>query len=473
MKIGKIISLALLVWTGSMYSSCSSDEPIENEQPEVPADDEDDEEEGEQGGEISFIDYVTPQFTGEASVVTYSQTKSDVNGRPFLPLGVYGVNPNDMPSACDFGFNLVQSYQFFDLSTEKQREFLDAAQQNRLMVFAGLNWAGNAKATEEYLTKLKTIVNTFKSHPALYAWYLADEPYIATSTPEKLKEVYDWIKQADPNHPVISSNWELGNFKDCCDADMRQLYQGVPYRLSPGLEPYLERENKDIKTWVAIINSYDSGWGDDGKKSMNPTTAFDKLANAGFDKNSPEWKAEEEYWQPLLENLANPEAAGFYPSVTFPNTPEAVRSSFYWAFAHGSNGVYYWLYSNPEGGLNLRWGWYTIFFQPRLCDALRSTLSELKELSKFLVNPSEHSISFKDERYTGIYVWSKIIDRRRIVVIINETGSDFSGEIDLSDLYIPSRTLKVYKEDEREIKLDGNTLTESFKKDEVHVYFVN
>lgn len=57
----------------------------------------------------------------------------------------------------------------------------------------------------------------------MYAWYLADEPSVKNITIEKFQSIYDWIKATDTNHPVINSNWEIWNFKDACDADMRQL----------------------------------------------------------------------------------------------------------------------------------------------------------------------------------------------------------------------------------------------------------
>ena len=117
-------------------------------------------------------DYVTPVLTDTTSVVYYSQTNSIVNGQPFIPLGIYAVGVKDMPTVKDFGFNLVQSYQFFGMPDEEKKEYLDEAFRNGLMVFAGLNGAHKLAENTE---KIKETVNTFKNHPALYAWYLADE----------------------------------------------------------------------------------------------------------------------------------------------------------------------------------------------------------------------------------------------------------------------------------------------------------
>ena len=418
-------------------------------------------------------DYTQPYLTDSASVVTYSQTQSTVNGKPFIPMGLYGVNAADMHKVKDLGFNLVQTYGFFKMSHEKQIEYLDSARYNNMMVFAGLNGAHDL--SDEHFGKIKSTVLAIKDHPALYAWYLADEPSVKNVTPERFQEVYDWIKKTDPNHPVINSNWEIQNFKDACDADMRQLYSGLPYRQTSRLESYLYEENKGQKTWVAILNAYDSGWEEPGVigPNLNPTTAFDKLAAKGLKNGDPEWEKEEQRWQPLLDNLDNPAAAGFHTTASFPDTPAGVRGSIYWAFVHGSNGFYYWLYTNPEAGLNLRWGWYTLFFQPQLSEAVKSTLSEIAQLSKFLINPHLDYTSFKDEANPGFFVWSKCVDGKRIVIVVNESGKPESGmTVDLSPLGLSAESLEVFNEDGRTLTLQNGMLTDSFLQDEAHVYFV-
>lgn len=423
--------------------------------------------------DVKPIDYTLPATSEGPSVVTYSQTQSTVNGQPFIPLGAYAVNIGDMPDVKELGFNLVQSYQFFGMSTEEQTRYLDSAKENGLMVFAGLNGAHDL--SEEHIAKIRSTVLAHKDHPALYAWYLADEPSVKNITIEKFQAIYDWIKATDTNHPVINSNWEIWNFKDACDADMRQLYNGVPSRLTTHLENYLHKENKGEKTWVAILNAYDSGWEGPGvtSVSLNPTSAFGKLASKGLKDGDPEWEQEEMRWQPLLEHLDNPSAAGFHTTKSFPDTPEKVRGAFYWAFAHGSNGVYYWLYSNPKGSLNLRWGWYTLFFQPQLTEAVRTTLHEIGELSRYLVNPHLDCTSFKDEANPGLFTWSKTVDGKRIVIIVNETGEELAEtSVNLSPLGLSAETLKVFHEDGRAISLDAGKLHDSFKTDEAHIYFV-
>ena len=223
------------------------------------------------------------------------------------------------------------------------------------------------------------------------------------------------------------------------------------------------------------INSYDSGWVSPGvtEPTLNPTSAFRELTGKGIKDGDPEWEAEELKWKPLVEHLDNPTAAGFSTTGSFPDTPEKIRGAFYWAFVHGSNGFYYWLFTNPKDSLNLRWGWYTLFYQPRLCSAVRSTLSEIRELSGFLINPLAGSTSYKNPENPGLFVWSKSYGGKRIVIVVNETGQELSGaSVDLRPLGLEAQTAAVFKEDGRKILIDGGIMKDSFRTDEAHVYFV-
>lgn len=424
------------------------------------------------GGEIDMTDwpdYTKPQMSTGPSVVEYSQHESTLNGRPFLPLGIYGVNQADMPEVAAYGFNLIQSYQVsLDWTEDQMLDWLDTAHENGLMTFVSLN---GATLDDGKVKKIKNVVRTYKDHPAVYAWYLADEPYAASVSPADLIALYEWIKAEDPNHPVVSSNWELSTFTDACDVDMRQLYDGIPSAQTPKLQGYLgnSSSNPAIKTWAAIINSYASGWGDDGGDNLNPASMY-----SGLTEGTPEWAAAEEQAQFVIDNMKDPEAAGLRIGSSMPTTPELLRASLYWPLIHGSNGFYYWLYSDKDV-LNKRWGYYTVFHYPKTEVAVKPVISEIAQLSKFLLNPGVASSTFTQD---GLYIWSKIVDNRRLVIIANESIEDFEGDIDLSELYISGRTLEVYdkvtpENDGREVALSGNILSgETIASNETRVYFV-
>ena len=63
-------------------------------------------------------------------------------------------------------------------------------------------------------------IEAFKDHPALYGWYIADEPELFDDDPEGWPVVHRYLdidpgyyhlaKQADPNHPTyITHNQEF------------------------------------------------------------------------------------------------------------------------------------------------------------------------------------------------------------------------------------------------------------------------
>lgn len=421
-----------------------------------------------ESGEVDMTgwpDYTKAEMSASGpSVVVYSQNKSTVNGKPFLPLGIYGVNQADMAAIAEYGFNLIQSYQVVPTDLENTEDWLDAAQANGLMCFLNLD---GARLDEAKIAQIQDVVKQFKNHPALYAWYLADEPKVAEVTPAELTSVYDWIKNEDRNHPVFTSNWELNNFADACDADMRQLYAGVPSCQTPDLTEYFNTYGSNIKTWVAIVNSHDINWEQDGDE-LNPANMYTDSEGNTLVEGTPEWEAAEAQAQFVVDHKDDPEAAGLKFSSGFPKTPLLLRSSLYWPMAHGSNGFYYWLYQDPDV-LNIRWGWYTTFHKSDLNAAIPGILDEFAQLSKFLVNPGISSISISQE---SLHIWSKVVDNRRIIIIINESASAFEDDIDLAELYIPDRTLEVYNDDREDILLTGNVLTDTFEPNEVRVYFV-
>ena len=91
------------------------------------------------------------------------------------------------------------------------QRFLDTAQANNLKAIVSLvrqNSTPSGIPVEEFVTA----VNTFKNHPALYGWYIGDEPekykagsqithsYLATDP-----GYYSLLKSIDPVHPIMIS----------------------------------------------------------------------------------------------------------------------------------------------------------------------------------------------------------------------------------------------------------------------------
>lgn len=464
MNLKKLISISLALGIIVFLNACS-DSNSPTEEPQNPPQ----EEESSVLPPLDFSnDYTQASLDASPSVVRYTQTISSVNGKSYIPLMCYGIEISDMPNIKQIGFNTIHTYQTRNRTEKEWLAYMDAAQQNGLMVFFNLD---GAILTADKEAKLKRMVQCVKNHPALHSWYLADEPSKDKVEPSKLKAIYNWIKKEDSNnHPVLCSNWELNNFIDCCDVDMRQLYWGLPSRQSSALNNYLEAQNKGKKTWMAIINSHDRGWGydDNAPYSVCPKMAFGYLTQQGYKEGDQKWEDLKNRFTQLSNDLEHPEAYGFKLTPAFPKNAEEVRGSLYWALVHGSNGLAYWLYTDPNT-LYLG-GWYTTFHQSALRNGIQKTLKEMATLSSYLLTPAENSNAFMSEQ--GLYVWSKKSNGRRIVTILNESGDAFQGSIDLAKLYITNKTLRVFNEDDRAIKLDGDMLTDSFVKEGIHIYFV-
>lgn len=396
------------------------------------------------------------------SVVRYSQLESTVNGQPFFPIGIYAVDATEFEYIARFGFNLVQTYRFYGLSDEDKQAFLDEAHRHGLMVYAHLD--GHKDLNSQKIEQIKAVVSRFKNHPALYAWYLADEPSVKTMSPQTLSDLYQWIKCNDPNHPVFISNWELTNFADACDADMRQIYGGSPARNIVTERRYFPTPIRLRKTWVAILNTHDVNFGEpDSVLSVSPTTFYD-----GAKAGTPAYEQAARKARQVIDNL---EAPPFPFTKSYPDTPEKVRANPYWAIAKGSNGVYFWLYQ-PPAKIDKRWGWYTFFQQPHLRECFRSSIRELNELKPYLMNPAQDSLSWYVANNSPIYVWTKRAHNRRIFIVVNESDKPWTGSIDLSKVSLLGiDRLQVYGEDRRILPMRQGKIVDTFKPNEAHVYF--
>jgi len=141
-----------------------------------------------------------------------STWKPRQNGLPILPFGFYQYTVTAdrdiaLPSQeVTHGMNLVAPYastaspnkDWFD----SMLSFLDRASDIGFLVhfqLIGFEKLGN---TPDILHNLTVQINTFKDHPALFGWYLADEPDGQGIALDLLQPKYDLIKKLDSAHPV-------------------------------------------------------------------------------------------------------------------------------------------------------------------------------------------------------------------------------------------------------------------------------
>lgn len=138
-----------------------------------------------------------------------------VNRKIFSPFGFYCYSPvqPELPEEeVVKGFNMISPYQKIIPSAIGERKaYMDRCAEigmkvhYNLLSFSGAGTASDVLKgipDEKKEELLKEEIKTFMNHPALLAWYIADEPNGFKTPPEKLEAVYRIVKETDPWHPV-------------------------------------------------------------------------------------------------------------------------------------------------------------------------------------------------------------------------------------------------------------------------------
>lgn len=120
-----------------------------------------------------------------------------LGGNPFFPVAAYHVRQSDYPYLSEAGINTVQG--IVTNNADALQNALDAAQQNGLKVMVPLYYnmkvKENAALTEQFVTR-------FKTHPAVLAWMIMDEPFSNGKTLKELADAYRLIRSLDKAHPT-------------------------------------------------------------------------------------------------------------------------------------------------------------------------------------------------------------------------------------------------------------------------------
>ena len=149
------------------------------------------------------------------------QGRAIINEKPYMPIGLYtsSLKKSDIKKISSSPFNTVMPYNSLNLSFIKYKRYtpkqeiitvLDYCNKNNLKVIfsvkdvlKGVRWQflyfDGAKGEISTITK---IINTFKKHPAILAWYICDE-YPAQMR-KRLYERRVLIRKLDPFHPTWS-----------------------------------------------------------------------------------------------------------------------------------------------------------------------------------------------------------------------------------------------------------------------------
>ncbi len=145
-----------------------------------------------------------------------------VDGKPFLPLGMYwsSINEDDLKIYADSKFNCLMPYG------SPSAEQMELARRYGMKViysvkdfYAGSRHApASIKSVDDEEPQVRDRVRRFRDHPALLAWYLNDE--LPQTFLPRLEAHQRWVAEEDPNHPtwvVLYQYREVAAYLDTFD----------------------------------------------------------------------------------------------------------------------------------------------------------------------------------------------------------------------------------------------------------------
>jgi hypothetical protein len=247
----------------------------------------------------------------------------------FYPIGIYGVpSTNDFASLREAGFNLVVG--------RAERPCLDAARAAGLMVLAA---PGTSAGPGFNPAKARKTVKQFDHHPALWAWYVVDEPDLNDIPPEQVHEACRQVKAAGARKPtalVLQTGHGSLHYGNMADITMIDRYP-IPWL------PLANFGQHVTMTRLAVAK---------GRPLLAVIQAFD-------------WSSFPEML-PGEENLRPP-------------TYAELRCMTYEALARRANGLFYYSFDDS------RW---KIRDQPETWEALKAVVKEVNErLPLFVAKP--------------------------------------------------------------------------------------
>ncbi len=247
----------------------------------------------------------------------------------FYPLGIYAVaTTNDLPMVREAGFNLVVG--------PANKAYLDTAQALGLKVLAPPDTSAGANFSA---TAARRAVRAFDSHPALWAWYLVDEPDLNGIPPEAVQSAQRFVKTIPSRKPtalVIYQGSQALHYANIADIMMIDRYP-ISWLPLANFSQHVRMTRLALgkkKPLIAVIQSFDWSY-------------------------YPEWLPEE-------KNLRPPTLA-------------ELRSMTYAALAQRANGIFYYCFSDT------RWN---ILDHPPSWDALQKVVREVND--RRLLFQAEH-----------------------------------------------------------------------------------
>ncbi len=338
-----------------------------------------------------------------------------VDGVPHFAIGLYSVGVSDMPEVSALGFNTVHSYRWEDTNdNDAAKAYLDAAQDNGLKVFMGLN-RGPVLAEQHEVAQER--VKALFRHPAIIHWQVVDEPDYRDNSDSWMPVVYKKIKALDPYHPVGAV---LCQFRGCARfIDSLDVVQADYYPIPP--HPPTNFIGKGF-LGIAAMADY-------GLKAGNYTKPF---------------------WYVAQGHKRRPE--GCDPATVREPTYNDLKTSAWLPFCRGARGVIWFQWGNIKA-------------QPVTFAAIKRVVAELNELMPLLTATTPDQRGRDADRHVYWLVKSDGTDT--YLVACNYEAEEVDVPIPLPE--IPSGDA-VEVPTGRRVAVSEGVLADHFAGFETHIY---
>ncbi len=195
-----------------------------------------------------------------------------VGGRRFFPLGIYEVAPKYMLEVRRAGYDVVHTYRWESSQDDAAcAKYLDACwAAEGLRAFVGFDRSSLVNGEYEHVASRVAAIG---AHPAMFCWYLFDEPEIKNQfvSPDQLTAYADFIRKLDPYHAVVMSTWNrtMDEYRGSWDTHWTQAY-GDPAGVVRQLDEH-RRFLKDCPSPITLlVNCNDGELGKLWKKGITP-----------------------------------------------------------------------------------------------------------------------------------------------------------------------------------------------------------
>ena len=364
-----------------------------------------------------------PPVKGEVRITENLVTL--VDGEPFLPFGWLSVG-DDFERVAQQGCTAVHDYNVYFYDDATLKKWFDRAHKaglkvviypfpERKMVDAN---AWQSPLSEEEAEKIKGFVNKWKTEPALLAWYLADEPEIRKTLPERVTAIYQLLREQDPYHPCTMLNYTL--------AGIRKYGAGSDI-LMP--DPYFH---------------FIKGGGP--TRPLIKITKFMETIKKATDNKKPAWITPQGFnYGDLLKKLTNERAPNFIE----------LRNITYQSVCGGAKGFLWYSYAYHQN-------------YPDLTLGIPYLAKEVQILKKAILSAdSKKSVQIFPANPAVVYSLREVADKMCLFLVNTSSQNiklEFSieGTTNLTNLYVVSTT--------RQLKSMGDKFADEFRPYETNIY---